>query len=181
MLASRRTIHEEGVMTGAPFLRAGERAPTIAAQDLDSGASIDLEHLVAGSGSTLFVYWVKTGCPTCRLALPFIDRIARVAPERVLIVMQDEPDVARDYCDGASATTSVVATEAAPFASADAYGLTNVPTWFEVRADTDGLTVSNSGISFVKDALEEQFVAVGGEGSLFDASERSRLPAMQPG
>ncbi|MCB9916873.1 MAG: hypothetical protein H6832_00555 [Planctomycetes bacterium] len=168
-------------MTGAPFLRAGERAPKIEARDLDSGASIDLEHLVAGSGSTLFVYWVKTGCPTCRLALPFIDRIARVAPERVLVVMQDEPDVARAYCDGSGATTSVVATEAAPFVSADAYGLTNVPTWFEVRADVGRLTVSASGISFVKDTLQEQFAAAGGEGSLFDARELARLPAMQPG
>ncbi|HMQ22313.1 MAG TPA: hypothetical protein PKE00_07490 [Planctomycetota bacterium] len=169
-------------MSATLYLRAGSPAPSIAAQDYATRKTNSLDERLSSSGASIFIYWIKSECPTCRLALPFIARIARVAPQRVFVVMQDDRTAIASVVQAYGLLPDVIASEEAPYTSADAYGITNVPTWFEVARDDGGKpVVKDSGMAFVQKDLEGHFAAVGGGASLFSEEERARLPVLQPG
>lgn len=169
-------------MSATLYLRAGSSAPSITVRDYATGNASSLDERLSSSGASTFIYWVKSECPTCRLALPFIARVARVAPERVFVVMQDDRVAIASVVQAYGLRPDVIASEEAPYTSADAYGITNVPTWFEVARDDGGKpVVEDSGMAFVQKDLEDHFAAVGGGASLFSQEERARLPVLQPG
>jgi len=164
------------------YRRAGEVAPDFTFPDSGGQGQVRLGELVAGGGETLLV-WMKTSCPTCRLTLPYIERLhARVAGRddvRVVVVAQDPPaDVAEFRAEHRCPTVPVLC-ESPPYPVADEFGLTHVPTLFLVGPDG---VVRWSDTGFSRQGLEELAARLGaGDEGLFTDAEASSLPAMKPG
>lgn len=145
--------------------------------DPKSGAPRRLADIV-GEQSTL-LYWIKSVCPTCRLAMPFVDRLAaRVAPGRIAVVAQDEPADIEPFRTELGLESVPIWCEPEPYQSSDAYGLTHVPTWFLIAPSGD---ILESGSMFSQADLEHSLSVLGGEGPLFTPEETVELPDSRPG
>ncbi len=156
-------------------------APALEVVDPEDGSTRDIGQL-ATSDRTL-LYWIKADCPTCRMALPFVERLAqRVEAGRVAVIVQDGPDRIADLrqdvglSDGPGALPMYCEPE--PFESADAWGLTQVPTWFVVDATGH---ITRSGSMFSQPDLDWSLHELGGSGALFSSQERAELPEARPG
>ncbi|HEX9890561.1 MAG TPA: hypothetical protein VGB28_00680 [Actinomycetota bacterium] len=101
----------------------GTRAPDIPGTDLSEGLRA--------------VFFYKVTCPTCQMAAPVAERLARSDGDRFTAVAQDPPEqievFAREYDTSFSSVP-----DQAPYALSDAYGIRTVPTVFAVQ---DGLVV----------------------------------------
>lgn len=162
---------------------AGENAPPIVAIDVASGQPQDLEAILDGaSGDSVWIYWLKTGCPTCRLAAPFVERLAAQSSGRVRAIFQDDAPTLRAFRTQFGLEHLVCLSEAEPFDVADAWGIETVPSWFRIERSAPGkAVVRESGVMFSRDALQAQYESLGGEGTLFTDDELRSLPARQPG
>ena len=157
--------------------KAGEKAPELELLDPDSGQALGLADVLSEAPTLL--YWVKSACPTCQLAMPFVGRIAsRTEAGRLICVTQDEvadvPAIRERY----GLEDARILCEEAPFASADRYGITHVPSWFLVGPDGE---IQESGMMFVQEDLQRSFANLGGEGELFADEEKASVPPMRPG
>lgn len=159
------------------YRKAGEVAPPLEVVDPEHGDAKSLADLI-GAGSTV-IYWIKTGCPTCQLAIPFVDRIAAKVPAgRIVVVAQDDPDSVAAFRSEYGLQSVPIYCEPEPFDAANEWGLTHVPTWFLV--DSDG-TIQKSGMMFSQPDLQQTLVDLGGEGVLFRDGEKEELPETRPG
>jgi peroxiredoxin len=74
------------------MLQIGESAPAFELATLD-----DVGFIRTPAGKRLFVVFFETDCPTCRLALPYLERLARhIGDDSMLAgISQDGEDVTR--------------------------------------------------------------------------------------
>ena len=164
------------------YRKAGELAPDFSCPDSGTGAVSRLGALTDAGGETLLV-WIKLGCPTCQMLMPFVERIhqqlARREDRRVVVVTQDGPtDVPRFRQQFRCATVPILC-EAPPYAAADQYGITNTPTLFLLGADRRVLW---STAGFDRQGLEQLLDRLlGRSAELFTADEALALPAFRPG
>jgi thiol-disulfide isomerase/thioredoxin len=133
-------------------LAAGSIAP---AAELPSAAG-DAESVVAipGAATKTLLAFFKSSCPTCKWALPWIQRLhesARDAGLRVVAVAEDDSSVARALVEELSLTFPV-GVESEPWALSEAYGLSTVPTFFLVD---EGGVVEMASPGFSRDDLLE--------------------------
>jgi thiol-disulfide isomerase/thioredoxin len=161
--------------------RTGEVAPPFELPLAGSGERVSLADLMARGGETLLV-WMKTTCPTCQLALPFLERIhARIAARgdrRVVVISQDPPaDIARFRVEFGCPTVPVLS-EPEPYEAADRYGVTNLPTLFLVAA---GGKVKGADVGFNRQNLEDLALRFAGMSELFTEQELEELPPLRPG
>jgi peroxiredoxin len=88
------------------------------------------------SGEAVYAFF-KTGCPTCELAWPLLDRVRRAAEGgglAVVAVSQDDPGETREFIER---TQTAIPTlyDPPPWKASDAIGLESVPTFLVVGAD----------------------------------------------
>lgn len=115
------TVHQ-----GSPFI------------DFTLGA---LDTRAARKEGPLFLVFWRTGCSTCRFALPFFDRIARAYPRaKVVGVSQDDAETTRAYCQEQGLGMEQAIDEG--LGATRDYGLKTVPSY--VLADATG-TVLETG------------------------------------
>ncbi len=132
-------------------LAAGTPAPDFKLP-LIGGGEFSLRQTLA-KGPAVLVFF-KISCPVCQYSLPYFDRLARALAERgvsvVAISQDDEPNTLlflRTF--GISLRT---ARDDDGYAVSAAYGLTNVPTVFEINGD--GL-IAASIVGWSKSEVEE--------------------------
>lgn len=117
-----------------------------------------------------------SGCDTTRFTLPFVDRLhRRRGTGTVLVVLQDEPDAARELAGRLGLDVPVVL-EPAPYPLASALELTVVPTLFQVG---QGGAIEAAVEAFQREALEEAARRLGVAGPLFAAGDG--VPVSRPG
>jgi len=153
------------------MLSAGARAPQFVLKDLDG-----TEHSLDGlreQGPAVLVFF-KVSCPTCQLALPFVERIAAKAP-RLIAISQDPAPATRDFRSYFHLSMPMLLDPAGDgYAVSNAFGITHVPTFFLISAD--GM-VEHSFTGFVKTDLEELGRQYGVE--TFRPDEK--VPFLKPG
>ncbi len=130
--------------------------------------------------ASLLVF-VKHDCPTCRLAMPYVDRLRRRmeaagSGTSVVAVAQDPPDVAARFAHELGLGTTVVS-EPEPYPLATAFAVRTVPTLFLVGADGK---VEKTLEGFDKEGLEDLLRrTAAGDEPLF--AESDRVPDFRPG
>ena len=108
-------------------LMPGQEVPDFVLKNT-SGGPVRLSEYQKGELVVLAFY--KHECPTCQLAIPFLEQIhrrGRGAKVRFLGVMEDEKADAVAFAKKYAIMMPFVLEEE-PYATSEAYGLTNVPT-----------------------------------------------------
>lgn len=116
-------------------------------------------------------------CPTSQLTLPFVERLFRRRPPglHALVILQDEPAVARDLAARLGLTLPVVL-EPDPYPLAVDLALRSVPvTWL---VGSDG-RIRRAIEGFSRDEMERLAAEAGLEGPLFGAEDA--VPPRRPG
>jgi peroxiredoxin len=101
-------------------------------------------------GEKAVVTFMKATCPTCMLAMPFIDKLYRHhqndSAVRVVAVAQEDSKSAEAFAREYALSLPMVLDQA-PYKVSVQYGLTNVPTMFVI--DSDG-KIEQTTIGFSK-------------------------------
>lgn len=161
-------------------LTAGNRAPEFSLEGIDA-LPLKLAH--PGEGATVLVFY-KNSCPTCQLALPYLERLYQRlagAPLRFWGISQDDADQTRAFAERYDLTFPL-APDSPGYSVSNAYGLTNVPTIFLVEPEG---TIAWTSVGFSRADLEalatnlHRRFRLPGVTPLFVASDDA--PLMKPG
>ena len=127
------------------------------------------------SGPLVLVFY-KSACPTCQLALPFVQQIEAKfgGKARIWGISQDDVKESIDFARHFGLGFRILIDDH-PYPVSAAYGLEFVPTIFIVG--TDG-KIQLSDVGFSKDALNE-VAALAGPLQLFAPDDK--LPSRRPG
>src|SRR6202051_2963034 len=129
---------------------AGQTAPDFSLKSID-GTEYSLPKLL--ERGPVFISFFKISCPVCQFTFPFLERLyKRYGGKDVafLGISQDNARATKEFADEYGGTFPMpLATEVYP--ASNAYGLTNVPTTFQI--DTDG-SVKIVSMGFNKKDLE---------------------------
>ena len=149
--------------------------PHVALPDLDGA---DRPLVTAWADGPALIAVGHRDCPTTRLALPFVDRIhqGRGPTSTVLVVLQDDPDSARELVRDLGLSVPV-RLEADPYPLSSDLDLRTVPTLMLVGRDG---RVQRALEGFRRDELEALAREMGVGGPLFAESD-SGVPARRPG
>lgn len=113
------------------LLSAGAAAPDFELEDV-TGSPVKLSALTADGPVLLAVF--KASCPTCQLALPFLDRIGQGGKLRVVPVSQDEPETTRAFLARFGVTLPALLDRGEQgYPMSNAYGVAYVPSLFLVE------------------------------------------------
>src|SRR5258708_4532486 len=155
-----------------PLLPAGSPAPAFTLASLN-GEPVSLSSLHAGRPVLLAFF--KVTCPTCQLAVPFLDRLASRGGVHVVGISQDDAADTEEFRAAFGVHFPLLLDPAEKrYAVSAAYRLSNVPTLY--RVETDG-RIGWSSVAWVKSVFEEVAIATGIE--LF--KPYARVPAFKPG
>lgn len=163
-----------------PPLPAGIDAPAFRLPDL-AGREVALADFLA-LGPVWLVFY-KRGCPTCALAVPYLQRLLELPgglEGSVVLVAQDAAEDAREFA-AAHGLGLPVLVESAPWPVGQAYGLRSVPTSFLVESSG---VIATSAEGFVKaewEALARNLAARSGHPDFALFSAADDVPAFKPG
>lgn len=135
-----------------PALTQGTKAPAIELPLIDGGR---FSLHAALEKSPVVLAFFKISCPVCQYAFPYYERLARsLASTGVTVVgvSQDDEDATRRFVKSYGVRFPIALEDTRKFAVSDAYGLTNVPTLFEVAQDG---TIAVSCVGWEKAVVEE--------------------------
>ncbi len=153
------------------MLAAGAVAPEFRLPDVD-GVEHSLPDWIAG-GPVLLVFY-KSTCPVCQLTLPFLERL-QGGKLRVVAISQDNAKATRDFWKRHGLTFPVLLDEsAAGYPVSNRYGISTVPSLFEVHLDG---RIAHAWESWSKADMEA--LAQRAERALFKPGEQ--VPVFRPG
>jgi peroxiredoxin len=109
------------------------------------------EHLYSDDGHLTFLVFYKFSCPTCQLALPFINKIYEAYRNdvRFFAIAQDGAEKTQQFVTDYRLTLPVLLDES-PYPISRQYQLLSVPTILLINPDH---TIRYSGEGFVKQEL----------------------------
>ena len=152
-------------------LETGHTAPEFTLE-LASGGSLSLAEILA-RGPALFVFY-KYSCPTCQLALPFLDRL-QGGTFQVFAICQNGEEEVREFNDAFDIELPTLLDRAASgYPVSNAFAITHVPSLFLVEPDRG---ISWSWVGFHKAKFEELSARAGR--AIFRNGER--VPEAKPG
>ena len=128
------------------LLPAGIIAPNLELPDLAGEA----RELVPNAAEPVLLAFFKVNCPTCQLALPFLERSHQGSDGRlrVLAVSQDSSDATSRFRKSFGITMpTLIDDDESGYEASNAYGLTHVPSLFLIEPDG---RVSWSGDGFAR-------------------------------
>jgi len=102
----------------------------------------------------LWLAFMKSSCETCRLSVPYLERTHRFLKGSigsVAVVLQEDPDGAREFADDLKLTLPILM-DADPYAVSETYGVSTVPTFFLIEPDG---SLSKYSAAFIREHLEE--------------------------
>jgi len=168
---------------GHGLLEPGGRAPRLDLPLAGEGGSRAAIPDPQGTGTTLVVFF-REDCPTCRLTLPFVQRLhERVAGRRgarVLGVSQDGDDGARAAA-AELGLTFPIAVDGPDYPVSSAWGLVAVPTLYLVGA---GGSILRGRAGFDKAdlaSMAEDLAAAAGVPAPLLYHGDEQVPALKPG
>jgi peroxiredoxin len=132
------------------MLAEGSQAPSFTLSWREGGTA-SFEQLLAG-GPVLLTFY-KINCPTCQLAMPYLDRIGG-GKLRVVAISQNNPadTAAFEKRYGIVRVASLIDDESTGFAAAKAYGLSYVPSQFVIERDG---RIAQAWAGFSREDLEK--------------------------
>lgn len=132
-------------------LTAGTKAPDFSLAGLDGGKFSLQEALERGP---VFAAFFKISCPVCQYAFPFFERVykAHGGKATFVAISQDDPQNTKRFLKEFGVTFRTVLDDPNGYAVSNAYGLTNVPTWFLIGQDG---TIELSSVGWSKKEVEE--------------------------
>ncbi|HMD32024.1 MAG TPA: TlpA disulfide reductase family protein [Candidatus Acidoferrales bacterium] len=128
----------------------GAQAPAIELPDTE-GRPVAVSKLLE-KGPVLAAFY-KVSCPVCQYTMPFVERIYKAYGGGKAIILGISQDDARDTKEfaGEYGLTFPSLIDAGDYPVSNAYGLTNVPTFFLIQQDG---TIAASFTGFDKAGLE---------------------------
>lgn len=113
-------------------MEEGQRAPDFRLA-LAGGGHRTLDELL-GEGPLLLVFY-KVTCPTCQLALPYMERLLGGSLQ-VYAICQDSAERAREFADAFEVELPTLFDSAAEgYPASNAFGVTHVPSLYLVERD----------------------------------------------
>ena len=132
-------------------LTAGTKAPDFSLTGIN-GEKFSLQEALRRG--TVFAAFFKISCPVCQYAFPFFERLYRAHGGKTTFVAISQ-DNARDtsgFLKEFGVTLPTLLDDPNGYAASNAYGLTNVPTWFLIGQDG---TIELSSVGWSKKDVEE--------------------------
>jgi peroxiredoxin len=132
-------------------LTAGTKAPEINLPTLD-GKKFSLQDALQ-RGPVLAAFF-KVSCPVCQYAFPFFERLHKAhADQKITFVAisQDDQRNTASFLKEHGVTIPALLDDPRGYSVSNAYGLTNVPTWFLIGQDGE---IEMSSVGWVKDEVE---------------------------
>ena len=135
-------------MTALP---AGTKAPDFSLPGLD-GTTFSLEDALLRT--PVVAAFFKISCPVCQYTFPFLERLRKAYAGKVAIVgiSQDDKASTAAFLKEYGITFPALLDDPAGYAVSNAYGLTNVPTWFFIALDGE---IKISSVGWVRADMEE--------------------------
>jgi peroxiredoxin len=133
-------------------LTAGTKAPDFSLKGLDGGTFSLQEALLRGP---VFAVFFKTSCPTCQYAFPYFERLYKahgVETVSFAAISQDDASKTAGFLKEYGVTFRTLLDDPNGYVASNAYGLTNVPTWFLIGQDG---TIELSSVGWSKKDVEE--------------------------
>jgi peroxiredoxin len=134
-----------------PSLREGTKAPDFTLTALDGG-KFSL-HDALQTGQVLVVFF-KVSCPVCQYAFPFFERLHKAYGSQKVAMVAISQDDKRDtaaFLKEYGVTFPALLDDPAGYVVSNAYGLTNVPTWFLIGQDGE---IKISSVGWVRKDVE---------------------------
>jgi len=132
-------------------LQEGTKAPDFSLTALDgSGFSL---HDALHRGPVLAVFF-KVSCPVCQYAFPFFERLHKAYGSQKVAMVGISQDDKRDttaFMREYGVTFPALLDDPAGYVVSNAYGLTNVPSWFLIGQDG---TIKISSVGWVRTDVE---------------------------
>jgi peroxiredoxin len=132
-------------------LPAGTKAPDFSLPGLD-GSTFSLKDALQ-RGPVVAAFF-KISCPVCQYTFPFVERLKKAYGGKVAIVgiSQDDKASTAAFLKEYGITLPALLDNPAGYAVSNAYGLTNVPTWFFIAPDGE---IKISSVGWVRADMEE--------------------------
>ena len=135
-----------------PALTKGKSAPGIELPTLDGGRFSLQDALSKGP---VVLAFFKISCPVCQYALPFLERIFHAADGKdttIIGVSQNSKKDTAFFNKQYGITFPVALDDPADYSVSNAYGLTNVPTFFYINENG---VIEISAVGWSRPDLEE--------------------------
>jgi peroxiredoxin len=133
-------------------LGEGTKAPDFSLPALD-GSRFSLQEALQ-RGPVLAAFF-KISCPVCQYAFPFFERLHKMyGSEKVAMVAvsQDDKNNTAAFLKEYGVTFPALLDDPAGYAASNAYGLTNVPSWFFIAPDGE---IKISSVGWVRADIED--------------------------
>jgi peroxiredoxin len=129
-----------------------------------------------GSGPVLLAFF-KISCPTCQMALPFLERISKGASDtapRIVAVSQDDQTGTDQFRRRFGISFETVLDTAPAYRASKLYGISSVPSLFLVEGD-GRISLASAGFS------REDFETIGGRFGVEVFQPGENVPFFKPG
>jgi len=133
-------------------LTPGTKGPEISLSTVD-GKKFSLQ--TALKQGPVVAAFFKVSCPICQYAFPFLERLHKAyGSQKVSIVgvSQDDQRDTRAFLKECGITFPTLLDDPKGYAVSNAYGLTNVPTWFLIGQDGQ---IEITSVGWVKAEIED--------------------------
>ncbi|MGB9072629.1 MAG: TlpA disulfide reductase family protein [Terriglobales bacterium] len=153
-------------------LTAGTKAPEISLAGVD-GKKFSLQSALE-QGPVLAAFF-KVSCPICQYTLPYLERLHKAYGNQKITIVGISQDNQRDtaaFLKEYRVTFPTLLDDPNGYAVSNAYGLTNVPTWFLIGQDGE---IEISSVGWVKQEVEDL------NRKLAEAQQTPPRPLFQPG
>lgn len=153
-------------------LEAGAKAPDFTLPTM-SGDSFSLSEALQ-RGPVLLVFY-KISCPVCQFAMPYAERLFQAAKGRqttIVAISQDDKKSTAAFMKDYVLTLPTALDDTKSYTVSNAYGLTNVPTFFLVNPVGD---IAISSVGWMREEVERTYEALMAEphpAPLFRPEER---------
>ena len=135
-----------------PALTAATKAPDFSLTGID-GKKFNLQDALK-QGLVVAAFF-KVSCPVCQYAFPFLERVhkAHLDPKVTIVgISQDDKRSTGAFLKEYGVTFPALLDDPNGYAVSNAYGLTNVPTWFLIGQDGE---IEISSVGWVKKDIED--------------------------
>jgi peroxiredoxin len=133
-------------------LQSGAKAPDISLAAVD-GTPFNLQEAL--KKGPVFAAFFKISCPVCQYAFPYFERVFKAHAGRNVTfvgISQDDKKNTASFLKQYGVTFPAMLDDPKGYAVSNAYGLTNVPTWFLIGQDGE---IEISSVGWVKQDVEE--------------------------
>ena len=133
-------------------LTAGTKAPEISLATVD-GKPFSLQNALK-NGPVLAAFF-KVSCPVCQYTFPYLERLHKAHGDQKITIVgisQDDKRNTAAFLKEYGVTFPTLLDDPNGYPVSNAYGLTNVPTWFLIGQDSE---IEISSVGWVKQEVED--------------------------